>query len=212
MKLKLPGFPALRGSLGRLSARDRRAIVIGTWVTVTSLVLTSVVRPLLADFQETGAEIEEQRGLLQRERDLLALASQLPASQTLTTHRFATQRDRLFTGRDAVTTTAVLSRFVSERATASRVFVQSTESRPSEAVPGFTAITMDVRAISDLRGIIDWLSALETGRYLLHVGQLRIAPAQRLGRGDEAEEEVLSVTLRITGFMIPDSASALAAR
>ncbi len=194
-----------RTGFGRLSARDRRALRLGLWLLLPPLLAVRVVKPWLAMLEDTRGQVARERDLLVRERRLVAATPALPGQIQRADSLLESVRGRLFAGPDPVAAAAALTRYVTEQAGAHRVLVQGSDTR--DAIPltaGLVRLTVEVRAIGDLRGLTEWLAALEEGSRSVSVTELRITPGPQSPE-DEVEEEVLGIVLKASGLSLADS-------
>jgi hypothetical protein len=186
----------------RLSARERRTLRLAAVVLVPALAYSMVVRPLATSFTELDARVDRERGLYNREAGLLR---ERPGREEGFRHAAALlleQSPGLFDGRDTVTAAAALVSYVTGHAAANRVFVQSSESGGSAiGEDGVLRISVEVRAVSDVAGLLAWLGALERGQKLLRVNRLAVIPAAEVGSSNPgAGSELLGLTLVVEGF------------
>jgi hypothetical protein len=113
----------------------------------------------------------------------------------------------LFTGRDSVTAAADLVAYVTELAAHSGVLVQGSEAGVrSLETDGLLRLRVEVRAVSDLIGLVNWLGWLEQGERLVRVAELSVIPSVQIG-APSGGGEVLGVTLVVEGFALvaPDA-------
>lgn len=201
----------LRQRIGRLGSRDRRALTLGLWIVGPALGYAWVGKPVLQDFTAARERLEAERDLLRREQSLLGEAAGLPRGLSEANHRLGEAGRRLFVGSDPVSAAASLARHVADRAAHHRVMVQGSETQPAEIVAdSLFRLSVELRAIGDLAGVTAWLADLESGPRLLEVTSLRITPGDRVGPDDGLDEEVLGVSLRISGYALGASPDSLA--
>lgn len=184
--------------LPRLSARDRRALLLGAWIVLPALVVALVVRPAVAQLGDVHDALAAEGLLLARERAALADAR---ADRTGAA-RERPVAERLFSGRDDVMATAALASYVGGLAEAQDVWVQSATTLDAvRDASGVRQLRVSVRAEGDVAGVVRLLDALERGRYLVRVDHLEVAvtPAERSGDGSEP----LVVRATFTGFAAP---------
>jgi hypothetical protein len=189
---------------GRLSQRERRTIRLAAFVVLPALAYSLVVRPVAASFADLENRITQERDLYRREAGLLR---ERPRREEAFRHSAALlleQSPRLFDGRDTVTAAAALVSYVTGHAAIHRVFVQSSESGGATiGEDGVLRIRMEVRAVSDVAGLLAWLGALERGQKLLRVTRLTVLPAAEIGSANPgAGSELLGLTLVVEGFAL----------
>jgi hypothetical protein len=199
-------LPRLRRLLGNLSERDRKALRWGALVIVPGLLYAHVVRPALARLDQLHATVERERDLLRREVDLLADARRFPARYARGERALLRQAPRLFAGNDLVTGSAALGTYVSGIAYPHRVMVQQSEpGAPAAAGPGVARLALEVRAVSDLEGVMELLHALETGPKLVTVERLSIQPLPLAPGGVQEDQGALALAATIVGYALADS-------
>jgi hypothetical protein len=183
-------------------------------VLVPAVTWFLVVRPVATSFAELSNRVSRERDLYRRESTLLRERPLLEAAFRHSAALLLEQSPGLFDGRDTVTAAAALVSYVTGHAASHRVFVQSSESGGSTiGEDGILRIGVEVRAVSDVAGLLAWLRALERGQKLLRVSQLTVLPAAELGSSNPgAGSELLGLTLVAEGFalhefMLPTAAA-----
>lgn len=188
----------MRRWLQQLSARDRRALVLGAWCVVPALLLALVVRPAVSQVNGMRDTLAAERLLLARERAAIADARAAHDG----TERERSVAERLFSGRDDVIATAALASYVGAVAEAQDVWVQSATTLGAERDAfGVRQLRVSVRAEGDIAGVVRLLDALDRGRYLVRVDDLEIAVTPTERNLDGSEPLVMRATL--TGFAAP---------
>jgi hypothetical protein len=166
---------------GRLSARDRRAIRIGTLVLLPALLWVGVVRPYRSLWGETQDRLDAERALLARERALLEGAAALPDSVREAGRQIAAARDRLVDAPTLELAEAELTSVLERLAAASRVLLEEMRGieppRSADRLPDLEPIRLAVRGQSDLNGVTAFLRRIEESRWLFRVEELSIQPA-----------------------------------
>jgi hypothetical protein len=181
----------------RLTARDRRALLLGALVAAPLLAHAWVLKPYLAALDNTRAAVEQERALLQRELSLLAGAPQLPREMATMRQTATVANRRLFTGADAIEATSALSSYVGGALRGANVAVQQVESRDAgEASNGLQEIAIDVRAEGSLAGMLQALRALESGARLLRITRVSVERPVAPLASSAAESLVLAATIR----------------
>lgn len=146
--------------------------------------------------------LEIERGALARERSAVAAAHRNPEMQHLADSAMRTTTPRLFVGRDDVMASAELASYLGDVAHTHHVWLQDASTRPSTTADGgVRTLHVEIRAESDLRGILEFLRSLESGDKLLRVDRLDIS--RQPSRSDESGAETLALSATITGFAIP---------
>jgi type II secretory pathway component PulM len=164
--------------LRALAPRDRRALVVGGAVVLWALMASFVLRPSLARRALVTDQIAAEDALLAREQAALAAVTVAAGMQG---PRDAEARDpaaRLFFGKDDIVATSALAEHVEAFAAQHDVWLQLVSSRAAEAgAAQLRTLRVDVRAESDVAGLVGFLEALEHGRRLVRVEQLELAPS-----------------------------------
>jgi type II secretory pathway component PulM len=160
-----------------LSARDRRAFLLGLAVLVPPILYLWGVRPYTAALAETRGRVTAGRAALARERALLALAPQSAALRTALDSVLRASEARLFGARDDGIAAAELGTYLGELARGNQVWLQAANARGAQVSPtGVRTLAVDIRAESDFQGIVTFLRALEGGEKLVRVDQLTLVP------------------------------------
>jgi type II secretory pathway component PulM len=186
-----------------LSARDRRALALGALGAVVMLVWSLGVAPWLEAVAHTRERLESARDLLAREQQLLAEARGYPALWELGAARLLEVAPTLFAAGNDGAAGAALAGYLQTLAKQERVFVLQVEPLPTEdAGGGLTALTVRLRAESDLEGVLRFLDVVEAGPRLVRVRQLQIErPTSRSGR---SQPGALTVLLTATGYTLSE--------
>lgn len=190
-----------------LSARDRRALLIGAAAIVPGLLFRFAVVPYARELTEARARIESERELLGRERGLRAEAAFLPVVLRQEQAQFSTVMPLLFAGEEPALVAADVQDYIDEAATSSRFRVDQMQTEPTRPVDGgLVAVPLTVRGQTDFAGLLELLRRLAEGPKLLRVGRLAVE-ARSPGAAGAPEPEVLSVTLRVEGYMLDGEAA-----
>lgn len=185
-----------------MSARERRAILIGAGVVLAgfALIWGRMYRDALSSERD---ELATERATLARERVAVATARHNPQLQRIADSAMRAMRPRLFEGKDDVMASAELASYVGDVARRARVWLQDAGTRPATpAAEGVRTLRVEIRAESDLQGTLLFLQGLERGDKLVRIDRLDISHA---ARSDEKDAEVLSITATISGFAVSDS-------
>jgi hypothetical protein len=192
-----------------LSARERRTVSIGAAITIVSLAMLYVVRPYRDALAEARDQLTTERATLARERIAVAESRRNPELRRAADSAMQSTRSRLFEAKDDVMASAELASYLGDVARRTRVFLQDAATRPAAPTPtGVRNLRVEIRAESDLLGTLLFLQALERGDKLVRVDRLDITRSARAG---DSDMEVLSIAATISGFAVPDSATASSA-
>jgi Type II secretion system (T2SS), protein M subtype b len=186
-----------------MSPRDRRAVLLGIGILLPGLLYIWAVRPYMTALSDVRDQLATERATLARERAAIATARRNPQLQHIADSAMRAMRPRLFEGKDDVMASAELASYLGDVARKTRVWLQTANTRPavSEA-DGVRTLRVEIRAESDLRGVLTFLQALERGDKLVRVDRLDIS---RTPRSNDSDEETLSVAATLAGFAVGDS-------
>lgn len=159
----------------RLRPRDRRAVKLGVWIAGPALFLTYAVRPYIESRSALKAQIESERAALSQELRLIADGKRFPELEEQVQEGLNRETRRLFDGPNEASATASLLAFVVSRAKEAEVLVQETSSRQADSLgKGIKRLSVEVRGVSDLEGILQLLARLEGGEKLISVEEIRL--------------------------------------
>lgn len=182
-----------------ISAKDRRAILLGAVILVPSLFYIWGVKPYRASMADTRDRLETARLALSREKAALAMTRTNPNAQRAADSALAKVASRLFAGRDDAIASSQLAAYLGDLARRSRVLMQDAGTRPSSTSPeGIRTLRVEIRAESDIQGVVKFLQALEGGTKLVRVDRLEISRTP--GLEDKGGFETLNVAATISGF------------
>ncbi len=188
-----------------LSARDRRALVLGGAAVVLGLALTQGAPRWLASFEDLRDEAYRQRrGLL----DATALIEAIPALRDSLAGRklrFEVERSGLIEDRVPAAAAARLGSLVSLAATSAGLALQSIDLQPDSSTErALRRPAVRGEARGDISGLGQFLLLIESGPPLMRVTTLSVVQADPVGGRDRFEE------LRIS-FVVEGSSLASAA-
>ena len=193
---------------GAMSDRDRRALRLGLLVLVPALLWVWGVRPYRAALGDARDRLAVQRAALARERALLAGGGGAVELRLAADSAADAARPRLFVARDDLLGSAQLAAYLARAARASDVLLQEADTRPAAVAPsGLRTLQVEIRAESDLEGLLTFLQALEQGERLVRVERLSIA---RPGGADadEGAVEVLTLSATVLGYALAPAGGA----
>lgn len=190
-----------------MGARDRRALFLGLAILVPALLYIWGVKPYRAALSDTRAEIAMKRELLSREMAAISAAQRNPGLQRVADSAMRAMTPRLFEGRDDVMATAELVSHLGVVAQEHDVLLEAASTRPTSiGEGGVRALHVEIRAESDLWGILGFLRALEGAEKLLRVERLDIS--RSMGAEDDEGVEPLAISASIVGYAVPDVGAA----
>jgi hypothetical protein len=182
-----------------MSAKDRRAVVLGVAILGPSLFYIWGVKPYRASMTEMRDQLETARLALSREKAALTMTRTNPSAQRDADSALALVTSRLFVGRDDAIASSQLAAYLGDVARRSRVLMQDAGTRPSSTSPeGIRTLRVEIRAESDVQGIVTFLQTLEGGTRLVRVDRLEISRTP--GLEDKNGYETLSIAATISGF------------
>lgn len=166
-----------------LDPRDRRALRTGALVVGVALAWTFVARPSMARRADLADLLDAERARLARE---LAVGRDAPTSAPRSPDNDSLERAldaRLFTGADGVIATAQLVDYLGDAARRHEVWMQVASTRPAtEGSAGLRTLEVELRAESDIEGLLRFLDAIEQGPRHVRVVSLDVrapgAPAE----------------------------------
>lgn len=180
----------------RMTSRDRRAITLGTAILLPSLFFVWGVKPYFAALSDARQQLSVEREALARERTAIAAAHRNPQLQQNADAAMRAMTPRLFEGRDDVMASAELASYIADVARQNRVWLQDAATRPAVQAPGgVRTLRVEMRAESDLRGVLAMLHALETGQKLVRIDRLDISRMTKAASKDGTETLAVSATI-----------------
>jgi hypothetical protein len=178
-----------------MSRRDRRALFLGAAVLAPALLYIGAVKPFVGALGDARDRLAVEREALGRERALLSLAPGSDSLRTAVDSVVRVHRARLFEARDDGIAGAEFAAYLEQLARRSNVWLQEADARGAKLSPsGVRALTVVIRAESDYEGILTLLRNLETGRKLVRVERMQLAP----GALPNDHESPRALTLRAT--------------
>jgi hypothetical protein len=182
--------------VSRMTSRDRRAITLGAAILLPSLFFIWGVKPYFAALSDARQQLSVEREALARERTAIAAAHRNPQLQHNADAAMRAMTPRLFEGRDDVMASAELASYIADVARQNRVWLQDAATRPAVQAPGgVRTLRVEMRAESDLRGVLAMLHALETGQKLVRIDRLDISRMTKAASEDGTETLAVSATI-----------------
>ena len=177
-----------------LSARDRRALRVGTWILLPALLVTFVGRPILDREIALRRQLQSERETLARERGLLR-ASRTLAGRASPSDAFAA---RVFSGPDSFTVSAGIGRYARRAAEAAGLRVASAESRVASAHLEVLVVEAELRAAGRIRDLDAFVRAIES-EHRVSVARLAISAAVDGPTVPQDEEAPLTFAMTLRG-------------
>jgi hypothetical protein len=170
-----------------LSARDRRALLLGALVLGPVLLWVGVVRPYVRLLGEYRDRVAAERGLLDREKGVLGEVPTLPARLDEARSTLARWNARFVHSANPALAEAEVTALMETIARQSRVLLQEVGAMtlPPEAAPpdGLVPFRLSVRGESDFEGVLRFLNGMEQNPLLLKIVGLSMEPAPSGGGG-----------------------------
>ncbi len=198
--------------IGRIAARftpktprERRMVGVAGAALGVWLLISLAARPYWTSLGAMRESLARERDLAAREVTLLAESRRFADRYAAIERTTLDEAPRLFPGPDVLAASAALARYVGGQAAVNRVMVQQSEGRPPEDIgSGTVALRLDVKAVSDLQGVADFLYSLEHGSKLVRVEQLVLTKVA--GPPQSEGSEALAMVATTTGYTFADSA------
>jgi hypothetical protein len=182
-----------------MSKKDRRAIIFGAAILSPALVYVWGVKPYRARLTDARDQLEVASKTLARERAAVIIRRANPDAQRAADSALAAVTSRLFVGRDDAIASSQLAAYLGDVARRNRVLLQDAGTRPSSTSPdGIRTLRVEIRAESDIQGVVKFLQALEGGSKLVRVDRLDISKTSDLE--DNRNFETLNIAATIAGF------------
>jgi hypothetical protein len=183
----------------KMNSRDRRALLLGSIVLLPVLWIYGV-SPYLNTLAESREQVRVQRDLLSRELALLTAVDEYPALYRTADSTFRALEPALFQDADPMMATFELSAYIGRQARMNEVLLQEAEPRAATvAGNGVRSLQVEIRAESDLEGLLRFLQSLESGSKLVRIDGLSITAGGTSGFGDQ---QVLTLAASIKGFSL----------
>ena len=193
--------------ISTMSAGDRRALMFGAAIIVPSLFFVFAVKPYRAALAGVQQQLAVERDALARERAAVSASKRNPQMQHVADSAMQAMAPRLFAGRDDVMASAEVATYLGDIARASHVWLQDASTRPATALDGgVRALHVEIRGESDLRGILEFVTSLESGAKFIRVQRLDVFVAARTAPTSPGAE-TLALSASIVGYAIPDQAA-----
>jgi hypothetical protein len=172
-----------------LSARDRRALLVGAVVLGPMLLWAGVMRPYLGLLEGYRDRLGAERSLLEREKAVLGEVPTLPGRLDEARSLLARWDARFVHSANPALAEAQVTSLMEAIARESRVLLQEVGAMtlPPEVVPpeGLLPFRLSVRGESDFEGVLRFLHGMEQNPLLIKVVGLsmELVPSSGGGRG-----------------------------
>jgi hypothetical protein len=176
-----------------LSARERRAILLGLAVSLFGLTIAYGVLPFARRWQAREEVIAAELDRLARLRGLVSGEVRLRDAVLARASALESGEQRLLTGRTPALAAAALQALLQDYAERSQVTVSRFDVAGAPETGGLLPmIPATVSAVGDIYGITEMLSLIQHGPRLLEIAELNVRPNPAL-RGGLLQ---MTVTLR----------------
>lgn len=197
-----------RGASNGMSARDRRALIVGV-VSIGSLITISRGLPAWRAWRQAAHEEAVRSATdLSRARSLLSVSGAIGDSLASRNDRFLALAPALLGGESPAAGGATLAGIVSGAAATAGVRLGAVQIHPdTTSSETFTRISVRADATGDIAGVTKMLATLERGPTLLAVRSLSIDQSEPAATSDRMES--LRVSIVVEGLMLSPRAAAL---
>jgi len=184
-----------------MTERDRRAVVLGGAVAVTAVLVLRLLPWSARSVLAARRALDEQAALLARARADVAGTSLLRDSAAAVTQALVALAPKILSGNMLSEAVADLSDRVSLAASRSQAKVERVDPVTDSVTVGrLRRATLRVALECDVRGLRGVLQALEDGKTVLSVSELRVTAADVAS--SDMSPEVLRVEFTIFGWFL----------
>lgn len=186
-----------------MSAKDRRALILGLVVLLPSLFYVFGVRRYVAAVKETRQLVTDERKRLSQELAAIAAAKENPQFQHVADSSWKAMAPRIFSGRDNVAAGTDLMSLVGEVALQQNVNVRTASLQPTTVdANGVRTLTVDIQGETDLQGLLGFLESIERNDKLMRVDRLRVT--RPIAKPDAEGVQTIQIAASIAGFAIQE--------
>lgn len=188
-----------------LADRDKRALRLGVMLAAPILILQFAVRPYVAVLSQRTDDLATQRGLLARELQVLQERGDYEAHNGQALRLLTDTEKQLFLSPDEVSTSAALTRHVTEHARRATVQLHQMQTLPVVSLSEeIVAVEVEIRGESDFEGVLTFLQGLELGDKLITIPVIRVGSVTS-GASDANEPTVIGFTATVRGYSLPQT-------
>ncbi len=186
----------------KLSARDRRALALGTVAAAAILVYSGLVRPIARERAELQIRREAAVQLLDRYQRLVAARDVYAWARGTADARLSQLLTGVFLAEQAEDSVSQLLRLLEQAAEANAVRVLETSLLAVDSVsPRVLRIGATVECESDIAGVLGFLRSLESAERLLHVTDLHLTSVGIPGLSAN-DVETLKFSFDVRAFVV----------
>jgi hypothetical protein len=186
-----------------MSAKDRRALILGLVVLLPSLFYVFGVRRYMAAVKDTHQLVTDERKRLSQELAAIAAAKEQPQLQHIADSSWKAMSPRIFSGRDNVAAGTDLMTLVGEVALQQNVNVRTAILQSTTVdVNGVRTLAVEIQGETDLQGLLGFLEAIERSDKLMRVDRLRVT--RPIAKPDADGVQAIQIAASIAGFAIQE--------
>jgi type II secretory pathway component PulM len=186
----------------RLEPRERRVVAAGAIACAVLLLTVYAIVPFVRRWSDREAAIQAKAEQVARLESLVNSEEALQRAVDELEQGRGLRSRRLLVGTTPALAASTLQTLVRSYAEQSRVTLQrvnlSGEAEPEES--GLTPVGLQVTALGDLYGLVDFLYFLQNGEKLLVIDELQVNANPRRG----AAQHLMSWTLRLHGYYVEE--------
>ncbi len=187
-----------------MTQRDRRALIWGATAVLGAVLVLRVLPGAVRSTLALRADAAERLETLARADEVLAAAPAARDSLARAFGEIAALGPRLVEGRTPADAQAALSDLVSFTASHNALRVVRLDPLPDSAAGAFGRAAVHAELEGDVRGLVRFLKAVETGDPLLTVRALSVQAPDASGRPTAAEH--LRIEATVAGLYLPRAA------
>jgi len=184
-----------------MTARDRRALLVGGGVVLAALLLLRVLPWTVRSALAAEVGIRQRAGLLARARADLADASILRDSAVVISQALVALAPKILSGNSAAEAVADLSGRVNLAASRNQAKLERVDPQSDSAVAGrLHRVALRAAFECDIRGLVGVLQALTFGKAVLTVRELRVTAVD--ASSADRIPEALRVDMTVAGWFL----------
>jgi len=184
-----------------MTARDRRALIVGVLVTAGALLALRVVPWSLRRASLAGDELRDRAGLLARTREEMASLPKLRDSAAVLSQALVALASEVLSGSSAAEAGSDLSARMNLAAVRAPARLERIDQLPDSSAAGrLGRVRMHAALESDVRGLVALLRAIDRADEVLMLDELRIQAVQ-FG-GGERGPELLKIEVTVSGWYL----------
>lgn len=184
-----------------MTARDRRALLLGMCVLGTAVIALRILPWGLHSARDRYALLRERSMLLARTRDEMASLPRLRDSAATLSQALVALAPELLSGSNATEAGADLSGRMNLAASRAPARVERIDPLPDSAAEGrLGRVRVHAAFESDVRGLVAFLKAIDTADEVIRLDDLHVEAPQALT--GERGPEILKVEVTVSGWYV----------